>query len=170
MVLTNEMSSIILGIMTDRETKKLSPNKFIEVVKNAPLISIDLIIRNGLNQVLFGLRKNEPAKGFWFVPGGCILKNELITEAFERIANEELGISLVYKNSIFLGVFEHLYKKNFAQKQEFGTHYVVLAHEIKITDTKFKPLENQHSQYKWLNKNSLHKVRNVHPYTKVYLE
>ncbi len=156
--------------MTDRETKKLGPDNFIEVVKNTPLISIDLIIRNDLNQILLGLRTNEPAKSFWFVPGGRILKNEPIAEAFERIAGEELGISVAYRNSVFLGVFEHFYKENFAQKKGFGTHYVVLAHEIKLTDTKFKPLEDQHSQYKWLDKNSLHKVRNVHPNTKVYFE
>ena len=156
--------------MADSETKKLSGDDFIDVVKRTPLVSIDLIIKNNLNQVLLGLRNNEPAKGFWFVPGGRILKNELISEAFERITEEELGTSLAYRDSIFLGVFEHLYKENFAQKQGFGTHYVVLAHEIKVTNTKFEPLENQHSQYKWFDQNSLHKTKNVHPNTKVYFK
>jgi colanic acid biosynthesis protein WcaH len=156
--------------MVDCETKKLSPDDFIEIVKKTPLVSIDLIIKNNLDQVLLGLRNNEPAKGFWFVPGGRILKNELIAEAFKRITEEELGISLAYRDSIFLGVFEHLYKENFAQKQGFGTHYVVLAHEVKVTNTKFEPLENQHSQYKWFDQNSLHKAKNVHSYTKVYFE
>jgi colanic acid biosynthesis protein WcaH len=159
-----------LGIIVDRETKKLSPNNLIDIVKNAPLVSIDLIIRNDRSQVLLGLRKNEPAKGFWFVPGGRILKNELIAEAFERIAGEELGIGLAYRDSRFLGVFEHLYEENFARKQGFGTHYVVLAHEIKTPETKFKTLENQHSRYKWFDESSIHEARNVHPYTKAYFK
>ena len=156
--------------MLDRETKRLSPDDLIEVVRKAPLVSIDLIIRNDCGQVLLGLRKNEPAKGFWFVPGGRILKNELIAEAFERIAGEELGVGLAYRDSSFLGVFEHLYEENFARKQGFGTHYVVLAYEIETPETKFNPLENQHSRYKWLDENSILKARNVHPNTKAYFK
>jgi hypothetical protein len=41
----------------------------------APLVSIDLIIRDNADRVLLGLRNNEPAKGYFFVPGGIILKD-----------------------------------------------------------------------------------------------
>lgn len=156
--------------MADKETKRLAHNDLIEVVKNAPLVSIDLIVRNNRNQVLLGLRQNEPAKGFWFVPGGRILKNERIAEAFERIASDELGISLAYKDSNFVGVFEHLYQENFAQEPGFGTHYVVLAHEIKITETKLSPRDEQHSQYKWFDQDSLREAEDIHPYTKAYFQ
>jgi len=149
---------------------KLVPDDLIEVVRKAPIVSIDLIIKNDRNQILLGLRKNEPAKGFWFVPGGRILKNELIAEAFERIAKDELGINLEYTDSHFLGVFEHLYKENFAQKPGFGTHYVVLAHEIRMPETQLKPLDEQHSQYRWLDVNALCKEEKVHPYTKAYFD
>jgi colanic acid biosynthesis protein WcaH len=99
--------------MADSETKKISPDDFIEVVKKTPLVSIDLIIKNNLDQVLLGLRNNEPAKGFWFVPGGRILKNELIAEAFERITEEELGISLAYRDSIFFGSIRAFIQREF---------------------------------------------------------
>ena len=42
------------------------------VIRFAPLIAIDLIIRNARGEVLLGLRKNEPTKGRYFVPGGMI--------------------------------------------------------------------------------------------------
>ena len=63
----------------------LSPDDFYSVVRLAPLVSIDLIIRNARGEVLLGLRNNEPAKGFYFVPGGIILKQERLHEAFARI-------------------------------------------------------------------------------------
>jgi colanic acid biosynthesis protein WcaH len=63
-----------------KKTRKLSRSSFIDVVKRTPLVSIDIIVENRRNQVLLGLRKNEPAKGFWFVPGGRILKNERIAK------------------------------------------------------------------------------------------
>jgi len=49
------------------------------------LVSIDLIIRNARDEVLLGLRSNEPAKGFYFVPGGMIRKGERLGEAFASI-------------------------------------------------------------------------------------
>jgi len=156
--------------MVDKKATKLNHNDFIEVVKNTPLVSVDLIIKNNHNQVLLGLRENAPAKNYWFVPGGRVFKNERIAEAFERIAKNELGINLDYKDANFLGVFEHLYQDNFAQKQGFGTHYVVLAHEIKIAETQLISPKAQHSQCKWFDQESLRETKNVHPYTKAYFK
>jgi hypothetical protein len=42
------------------------------VIRLAPLVAMDLIIRNGHDEVLLGLRRNEPAKGCYFVPGGMM--------------------------------------------------------------------------------------------------
>ncbi|MHC4912714.1 MAG: NUDIX domain-containing protein, partial [Planctomycetota bacterium] len=103
--------------MIDRKPLKLSHRDLIEVVKKTPLVSIDLIIENTQNQILLGLRKNAPAKDFWFVPGGRILKDEPIPDAFNRIAKDELAINLTYEKADFLGVFEHWYPDNFTQQQ-----------------------------------------------------
>ena len=64
---------------------KLDHFTFIEVVKNSPLVSIDLIVRNAQNEVLLGLRNNEPAKNYWFTFGGRIYKNERIAQAFQGL-------------------------------------------------------------------------------------
>jgi colanic acid biosynthesis protein WcaH len=156
--------------MRRNKPKKLGRDQLVEVVKNAPLVSIDLVVKNSRGQILVGLRKNAPAKGFWFVPGGRILKDERISEAFERIAYDELGIKPAFEDARFLGVFEHLYPNNFTEKEGFGTHYVVLAYEIKINETELSPPRNQHSEYKWLNKESLDEESNVHAYTRVYFD
>jgi len=156
--------------MRDGKAVKLNHSDFVEVIKNAPLVSIDLIVENNRNQVLLGLRKNEPARNYWFVPGGRILKDERIAEAFERIVKNELGIHLAYKDADFLGVFEHLYPANFARKQEFSTHYVVLAYRVGITQTLPKLPKTQHSRYQWFNKRSLRNDKKVHPYTRVYFK
>ena len=154
--------------MRDEKAVKLGHNDFVEVVKKTPLVSIDLIVGNGGNEVLLGFRKNEPAKNYWFVPGGRILKNEQIAEAFDRIAENELGIKPAYEDADFLGVFEHLYHENFAGQQEFGTHYVVLAYQVEITKTPLKLPETQHSRYEWFDRKSLRNDKKVHPYTKAY--
>jgi len=157
-------------VMIDRKPLKLNHSDLIEVVKKTPLVSIDLIVENARNQVLLGLRKNAPAKDFWFVPGGRILKNESIQAAFKRIVKDELQINLTYDKATFLGVFEHWYPDNFTQKQKGSTHYIVLAHHIKITDAPLECPDDQHEQYKRFDKKSLLKSKKVHPYTKAYFE
>jgi colanic acid biosynthesis protein WcaH len=156
--------------MIDRKPLKLNHRDLIEVVKKTPLASIDLIIENTRNQILLGLRKNAPAKDFWFVPGGRILKDESIPQAFERIAKDELGINLTYEKAEFFGVFEHWYPDNFTQKQKASTHYIVLAHHIKITNAPLEFPDDQHAQHKWFDKSSLLKDKKVHPNTKAYFE
>jgi colanic acid biosynthesis protein WcaH len=69
------------------------PNSaFRNVVKNTPLVSIDLVITDPSGAVLMGWRENEPAKRTWFVPGGRIRKDEKIADAFERIIRTETGL------------------------------------------------------------------------------
>lgn len=147
---------------------KLNHRDLIEVIKKTPLVAIDLIIKNNLNEVLLGLRNNEPAKNFWFVPGGRILIRERISDSFQRIVREELGTNLSFNDATFLGVFEHFYEENFANESGVGTHYVVLAYEVNINGPLNELPNDQHYTYKWLKIESLLKEDEVHPNTKAY--
>jgi len=156
--------------MTNENPVKLNRADLIQVVKNAPLASIDLVVKNSRSEILLGLRKNEPAKDYWFVPGGRIMKNERIAQAFERISEEELGIEIAYEQAEFLGVFEHFYSSNFAQKEGFTTHYVALGYRIDVSENALQLPNAQHHEYKWLSKDSIKRDEKVHPYTKAYLK
>ena len=100
----------------------LDDNTFKNVIKNTPLISIDLIIQNEKSEYLVGKRNNRPARGFWFVPGGRIQKDESLDNGFARLTNNEIGIERMRNESIFLGIFEHFYDDNFYDSA-FSTHY-----------------------------------------------
>jgi 8-oxo-dGTP pyrophosphatase MutT (NUDIX family) len=73
----------------------LSEEEFGRIVRCAPLVSIDIIIRDPERKVLLGLRNHEPAKGYYFVPGGRIRKGELLKEAFSRILAAETACRIV---------------------------------------------------------------------------
>ena len=113
-------------------TPRLDRETFLTVVRHTPLVSVDLVVRDGAGRLLVGLRNNEPAKDTWFVPGGRICKDERIAAALVRVAREELGIDLDPAAARLLGVYEHLYDTNVAETPDFGTHYVVLAHELRL--------------------------------------
>ena len=142
---------------------------FMQVVKHTPLISIDLLIYNDNNDVLLGWRTNLPAKDFWFVPGGRIFKNESIREAFSRIARCETGINLNTEQAVFHGVYEHIYpNENFADEAGFGTHYIVLAFEVKLSGESISLPREQHTLYKWMSVAELLEQDQVHENVKNY--
>lgn len=137
------------------------------VVKNTPLISIDLIIKNKLDQVLLGKRNNRPAQGYWFVPGGRIVKDETFDNAFSRLTQFELGKAYSLSNAIFLGPYEHLYSDNFSG-DDFTTHYVVLAYLITFNEDLSDLPQEQHSDYRWWDVKTLLASNFVHDNTKAY--
>ena len=146
----------------------LKNDEFIMVVKNAPLVSLDLVVHSGNNELLVGMRVNEPAAGSWFVPGGRILKDESIEDAFLRITKAELGKPYPIDRARLLGAFTHKYQTNFARIPGISTHYVVLAYELRINiDPKQLPTE-QHNEYRWVGKNG--DLTEVHPNTQAYFE
>jgi len=148
---------------------KLSLDAFMQVVQNTPLVSIDLLIYNEANEILMGWRKNQPARDCWFVPGGRIHKDETIPDAFTRITHGETGMQCNIANAVFHGVYEHHYPgDNFAGQPGFGTHYIVLAFEIKLSHTDFPLPKEQHVQYCWMPIPELLESTTVHRNVKNY--
>ena len=143
--------------------------QFEGVVAATPLVSIDLIIRDGTGRVLLGQRANRPAKGFWFVPGGRILKSEAIADAFTRLLDGELGIGGgAIDAARFLGVYQHFYSDSVFGESP-STHYVVLGFELFLDnlDIGSMPVE-QHDDYQWLAVSDLIAMDTVHQHTKDY--
>jgi colanic acid biosynthesis protein WcaH len=140
---------------------------FKTVIASSPLVSIDFIVRNNKGKILLGERTNRPAKGYWFVPGGRILKDESFADAFERLIKIELGITTVA--SKFKGVYQHFYDDNFSE-EKFTTHYVVLAYEIKFNGELSSLPVKQHSNYYWLSESELLVSEKVHTHSKWYFQ
>ncbi|PPC74959.1 GDP-mannose mannosyl hydrolase [Pokkaliibacter plantistimulans] len=147
--------------------QRLSTTQFAAVIRNTPLISIDLIVRNKANQVLLGQRLNRPAQGYWFVPGGRIFKNERLADAFARLTREELGSEMKIEQANLLGVFEHLYEDCVFGDQT-TTHYVVTGMELQLEhDLDDLPCA-QHDHYRWFDQTLLLSADDVHTNTKAY--
>jgi colanic acid biosynthesis protein WcaH len=66
------------------EASMLPSKKFEVIVESTPLVSIDLVVRAPDKKILLGKRVNRPAQGYWFVPGGRVLKDESVKLTFKR--------------------------------------------------------------------------------------
>ncbi|TDF81202.1 GDP-mannose mannosyl hydrolase [Pseudomonas sp. H9] len=145
---------------------------FRTIVASTPLIAIDLIVRNLQGQILLGKRLNRPAQGSWFVPGGRVLKNETLDDAFERLTHSELGRSYERSQASFLGIYEHFYEDSvFGQAvADPSSHYVVLAYQlfVPVGDILELPAQ-QHAEYRWDSILELNACSDTHENTRAYL-
>ena len=94
------------------------------IVRNVPIVSVDLII-----ECLGGI-----------VPGGRVRKDESLKSAVHRIGREELGIDLEIREMI--GTFEHFYETS-----EIGCdkHYVAHGFQTWTEQTMFEA-DTQHGE------------------------
>ena len=139
---------------------------FSSIVENAPLISVDLIVKNENDEVLLGKRVNEPAKDYWFVPGGRIFKDEKVSDAFTRTVKDEIGLNLSIEDAHFHGQYEHFYDNN-VFNNDFNTHYIVLSYDVYVKSEHVK-LNKQHEAYQFFDIDALLVNDKVHKYTKNY--
>jgi colanic acid biosynthesis protein WcaH len=134
-------------------------------------VSLDLLIYFE-GKVLLGLRKNEPAKDTFFVPGSKVYKGETLTDAVNRIAEMELGIKIDLSKIKKNGAYEHVYNNNYSD-DSFGTHYVAFPIEYYLNADERSCIEDsvfntQHCEILWLTPTELLEHPKVHIFTKYY--
>jgi len=152
----------------------LSKDQLSDVFRYNIVTSIDIcIVKN--KKILLGKRRNNPAKDFYFVPGGRIVKEETIDNALNRIIKVETGISTLRKKNKkinFLGVFEHFYEENFLGNKEFSSHYIVLAYLLdanSLSRINRDIFMNQHSDLIWYDITRKEMDINIHEYSTIYI-
>ena len=147
----------------------LDAETFKTIVDATPLVSIDLLVRDSDHQILVGRRINRPAQGYWFVPGGRIRKNERLTDAFLRLTEQELGVSLSIESARYLGLYEHFYSDS-VFGDGVSTHYVVHGFEVVLPGDNHGLPKEQHSDYRWLSETEFRASDEVHLHSRWYVD
>ncbi len=143
--------------MTDRP---LDETDWETVVRSVPIVSVDLVVRRD-GGVILGRRRNEPAKGEWFVPGGRVHKGERLADAVQRVAREELGTGVTVERR--LGAYEHLYDETELDAVD-EKHYVPVG--FVVTPNGPVAPDDQHDELRLFEPPF---ERTLHPYVQAYL-
>jgi colanic acid biosynthesis protein WcaH len=127
-------------------------------------VSVDLILINPSGRVGLGLRRNEPAKGYFYFPGGRIFKGERIEQTCGRVLQDELGVMRDPVPMTICGVNNWFFKANFAGAPGVSTHYVALAVKVSVTDDEIdqKAVQSQHKQFAWFTRAEIMANPQVH--------
>lgn len=111
------------------------------IVANVPIVSVDLLVRYD-GGLLLGKRTNEPAKGYWFMPGGRVQKGETRFEAVYRIGKEELEVDVEIVEA--LGAFEHFYESSDVSGMN-TKHYLANGYVVDVVGGELQP-DEQHAE------------------------
>jgi len=119
-----------------------------KIMENMPVFCVDIIISQD-KKVLLVKRENEPCKDQWWVPGGRLYKNEKTCDAAIRKAKEETNLDVEIIKQV--GFYE-LMLKEAIPKVKTGTHNPVIVYLLKTKSSQEIHLDEQSSNYKWINK------------------
>lgn len=65
--------------------------RYIRILKDLPVLCVDVLARNSKGEYLLVKRTNEPKKGRWWIIGGRVHKGEPMERAAARKVREETG-------------------------------------------------------------------------------
>jgi colanic acid biosynthesis protein WcaH len=117
----------------------ISSSLYDQIRRQMPIPSVEaIIVING--SLLFLRRKNDPAMGQWWFPGGRIHRGESFEETLRREVKEETGLEIdSYR-------FIKAYSRVFPER-----HDITIGYLCKCKDDKIK-LDCEHSEYKLFKK------------------
>jgi ADP-ribose pyrophosphatase YjhB (NUDIX family) len=82
----------------------LQQSDFEEIYARVPRLTVEVVIVS-VSGVMLALRRDGPCGGLWHLPGGTVRFGEPLTDAVERVAEEELGVEVVTDD--LLGYIEY---------------------------------------------------------------
>lgn len=142
------------NLVSDEEVarrKFIPDNLFYEILNWSIVPTVDFIVTrlrpDGKKEFLLALRKEEPFKGTWFVPGGRILRGERISSALARQLKRELGIDIETCKVVSHGTVEVLNPPSEGGRPEW--HSIWNLHEVQVPEgAEPRPLA-ENAKVKW---------------------
>ena len=129
------------------ETRFLGRKFYKEAVESLPIVCVDIFLFNSQDKTyLLVKRKDPPAKGLWWVPGGRLYKGEGFNNCCKRKCWEEAGLDV--QPLKILGFAATIFPDSAWNTQTHTVNVFMLA---KITNCDKIELDNTCENHKWEN-------------------
>lgn len=115
-----------------------------QILQVMPIPCVDLLVMDGGGNVLLLLRKNEPAAGLWWFPGGRVLFGETREIAARRKLEEECGLVATQLQEV--GTFDLFL--NIAQ--DARVHSITTLFKVQVARESTIRLDQQSDEARWL--------------------
>ncbi len=134
---------------------------YMDILRNMPIPTVDLLFLNFHKQILLGKRNNDPLMGVYYIPGGRVNKWERSFDTAKRKAKEELGIVIDLSRLQFLGVYDDIFENSAFER--ISTHCIPVTYVYQLSSDEELALslwDAQHSdlQFFSLDDPNLHEM------------
>jgi colanic acid biosynthesis protein WcaH len=120
------------------------PDEFYQrIVKSMPIPCVDLLVSDRVGKVLMLKRKEPPAKGQWWFPGGRVLYGELRLEAAHRKLKEECSLEGRIIREV--GTYDLIFN---CECSNHPSHGITTVFHMTVNQNEVR-LDNQSSDYRW---------------------
>ncbi len=113
----------------DDPSKGLPEEIFLFISRVTPLVNVDLMIKNELNQTLLTWRDDGYYPASWHIPGGIIRYRETMAERIHAVAVQELGATVDYNHTPL--TVQEVILPNFKNRG----HFISFLFQCKLTST-----------------------------------
>jgi len=114
----------------------IPPRLYKQITASMPITSVEAMIVKG-GALLLMKRKNSPAKGEWWLPGGMVRKGDTFEGALLREVKEETGLDVGVVR--FVGVYNRIFPER---------HDITIVYLCRCKDQKAEVVMNrEHSEY-----------------------
>ena len=122
--------------------------KYKEILEQMPIVCVELLIQHD-GKILLVKRKDKPAQGTWWLPGGRILKNESQEAAAQRLALREVGFDIEIVRQV--GAYDEIFKEGpFDIKT--GLHSVCVEYLCRPKGSVIVKLDTTSADCRWIDK------------------
>jgi ADP-ribose pyrophosphatase YjhB (NUDIX family) len=137
----------------------VSEELYLQILRVMPIPCVDLLVVDDAGDVLLLLRRNEPAAGQWWFPGGRVQFGEQRGDAAKRKLEEECGLSSTRFEEI--GTFDILLDSGPNQR----SHAITSLFKVQVASGQSIRLDPQSSDACWLTPREW-LGRELHPFVR----
>lgn len=133
---------------------------FTDFISRMPQVCVELIVDTDRG-ILLAKRNQHPEVWFW--PGGRVYKGETLVNAAYRVAETELGISIVIQDQY--GPYEHFWEHSGIEESP-SRHTVNSVFHVTPQNESYEiTLDDQHADYRFITEIT----PDLHDYVQLYL-
>ena len=135
----------------------IAEDLYAQILELMPIPCVDLLVMDGAGNVLLLFRKNEPAVGQWWFPGGRIFFGEKREDAVRRKLEEECGlVATQFQEICTFDLF-------FDIGQNTSTHSITTLFKVEVACESNIRLDHQSHEARWLTPSEWLKYE-LHPF------
>jgi len=143
---------------------RLPDAEYGRVLDDIVVTCVDCVVAYG-EQMLLGLRRQEPYKGGWWVPGGRMHPGERFEETAQRVLRRELGLKVIADRFDYISTTSYIWSRREQPPADHGCHMIGVNLVLRISLKESQQITHgeDYQTSRWANLREVFTNNHYHP-------